>query len=84
MQPKLAYKDESAWEKGDLAYDAGDTMEIGIAKAAKLGIKAGIDGYAAFMTAFARRVRSGQVSSAKAAQSAESGTAVVLTPDFSR
>lgn len=84
MQPKLAYKDESAWEKGDLAYDVGDTMEIGVAKAAKFGIKPGIDGYAAFMTAFARRVRSGQLAPAKAAQLAEAGTAVVLTPDFSR
>lgn len=81
MQPKLAYKDESAWEKGDLAYDLGDTMEIGVAKAARMGIKPGIDGYAAFLTAFGRRVRSGQVSPAKAAMN---DTAVVLTPDFSR
>jgi hypothetical protein len=81
MQPKLAYKDESAWEKGDLAYEVGDTMEIGIAKAAKLGIKPGVDGYAAFITAFARRIRSGQLSPTRAG---EAGTAVVLTPDFSR
>ena len=65
MQAKFGNRDESAWEKGELAYDLGDTVEMGIAKAASEGIKPGSDGYAAFMTAFARRVRSRQLSPAK-------------------
>ncbi|WP_147375884.1 hypothetical protein [Noviherbaspirillum cavernae] len=88
MQPKLAYRDESAWDKGDLAYDLGDTLETGVIKAAREGIKPGADGYAAFTTAFARRVRSKQLSPRKtpppASDAAETGSAVVLTPDFSR
>jgi hypothetical protein len=88
MQPKLANRDESAWDKGDLAYDLGDTFETGIIKAAKEGIRPGSNGYAAFITAFSRRVRSKQVSPRKAppkhAESAQPGTAVVLTPDFMR
>jgi hypothetical protein len=92
MQPKLANRDESAWAKGDLAYDFEDTIEIGIAKAAKEGIKSGSNEYAAFVTAFGRRVRSKQVSPRKAPARTSSSTsevtegdsAVVLTPDFSR
>jgi hypothetical protein len=88
MQPKLAISDESAWDKGDLAYDLGDTLEIGISKAAKVGIKAGSDGYAAFITAFARRVRSKQLSPRRTplptAEADQPASAVVLTPDFSR
>jgi hypothetical protein len=89
MQPKLAHKDESAWDMGDLAYDLDDTFEMGVAKAAMAGIKAGSNEYAAFITAFGRRVRSKAVSPRKAppvrdADLPESGSAVVLTPDFSR
>lgn len=88
MQPKLANRDESAWDKGDLAYDLGDTFEMGVIKAAKEGIRPGSNGYAAFITAFSRRVRSGHVSPRKAppknAESGQAGSAVVLTPDFLR
>jgi hypothetical protein len=85
MQPKLMYRDESAWEKGDLAYDLDDTIERGVVKAAEMGIRSGGEGYAAFMTAFSRRVRSRQVSPRKAPSvSADPGTAIVLTPDFMR
>jgi hypothetical protein len=84
MQAKLAHRDESAWMKGDLAYDLNDTMEIGVAKAAQLGIRSGSNGYAAFITAFARRVRSKQVAAEKLAamNNDPGGSAVVL--DFSR
>ncbi|WP_151637139.1 hypothetical protein [Noviherbaspirillum aerium] len=88
MQPKLANRDESAWEKGDYAYDLGDTFEMGIVKAAQEGIRPGSNGYAAFITAFSRRVRSKQVcprkAAAKPADASQSGSAVVLTPDFMR
>lgn len=88
MQPKLAHRDESAWEKGDLAYDMNDTLEIGVIKAEKAGIRPGSNGYAAFITAFARRVRSGKLSAKKApppnSEGAQGGTAIVLTPDFMR
>lgn len=89
MQPKLANRDESAWEKGDYAYDLGDTFETGIVKAAEEGIRPGSNGYAAYITAFSRRVRSKQVSPRKAAlkpaaDASQSGSAVVLTPDFMR
>jgi hypothetical protein len=88
MQPKLANRDESAWEMGDYAYDLGDTFEMGIVKAAEVGIRPGSNGYAAFITAFSRRVRSKQVSPRKAvakpADAAQGGSAVVLTPDFMR
>lgn len=88
MQPKLANRDESAWDKGDLAYDLDDTFEIGIMKAEREGIRPGSNGYAAFITAFSRRVRSRQVSprkpQTKNAESAQNGSAVVLTPDFMR
>lgn len=88
MQPTLANRDESAWDKGDLAYDLDDTLEIGIVKAASEGIKPGSNGYAAFITAFSRRVRSKQVSprkaAAKASDAAQQGSAIVLTPDFLR
>jgi hypothetical protein len=86
MQPKLIHRDESAWEMGDLAYDLGDTMEIAVQKATKAGIRPGANGYAAFITAFGRRVRSKQVSPLKAQQPepTQSTSAVVLTPDFQR
>jgi hypothetical protein len=86
MQAKLAHRDESAWMKGDLAYDLNDTMEIGVAKAAQHGIRPGSNSYAAFITAFARRVRSKEVASEKRAAVSHDanpgGSAVVL--DFSR
>lgn len=54
-----------AWSLGDLAYDLGDTFECGVAKAAKAGIRPGSNEYAAFITAFSRRVRSRKVSPQK-------------------
>jgi hypothetical protein len=88
MQPKLVHRDESAWDKGDLAYDLDDTFEMGIVKAAQEGIRPGSNGYAAFITAFSRRVRSRQVSprkaAAKGADPAQGGSAMVFTPDFMR
>lgn len=51
-----------AWSLGDQAYDLGDTFENGVAKAAKAGIRPGSNEYAAFITAFSRRLRSRQVS----------------------
>lgn len=65
MQPKFAHRDESAWEKGDVAYDLDDTLETGVVKAERVGIRPGSNGYAAFMTAFSRRVRSRQLSTKK-------------------
>lgn len=66
MQPKLMHRDETAWEKGDFAYDLDDTIETGILKAEQYGIRPGSNGYAAFITAFSRRVRSKQISALKA------------------
>lgn len=54
-----------AWSLGDQAYDLGDTFENGVAKAAKAGIRPGSNEYAAFITAFSRRLRSRQVSPEK-------------------
>ena len=64
MKPKFVFehRDESAWAMGDLAYDLDDTIETGVIKARRVGICPGSDGYAAFMTAFSRRVRSRQLS----------------------
>lgn len=87
MQVKLAHKDESAWDKGDMAYDLGDTLEMGPIKAAREGIRPGCNGYAAFLTAFARRVRSQKLSPRKMPaqpDNTQGGSAVVLTPDFAR
>lgn len=55
---------------GDFAYDLGDDMETGKAKAASLGIHPCSDEYAAFITAFSRRVRMKQVSPLKVAANA--------------
>lgn len=55
---------------GDYSYDLGDTMETGKAKAASLGIHPCSDEYAAFITAFGRRVRMKQVSPLKVAANA--------------
>jgi hypothetical protein len=73
MQPKLIHCDKSSWEKGDLAYDLDDTLEAGVIKAERIGIRPGSNGYAAFMTAFSRRVRSKQLSGKKTS-SQNSGT----------
>ena len=50
---------------GDIAYDLDDTIETGAVKARQIGICPGSDSYAAFMTAFSRRVRSKQLSEKK-------------------
>lgn len=87
VQMKLENRDESAWELGDLAYELEDTIEIGVAKAAEIGIRPGSNGYAAFMTAFSRRVRSKQVAANKVPQKNNSTApvdepALVLVPGF--
>lgn len=74
MRMMLAHKHESAWDMGDFSYDAEDTMETGKAKAAYLGIRPCSDEYAAFMTAFGRRVRMKQVSPRKVAANAAAMT----------
>lgn len=88
MQPKFEHRDESAWDLGDQAYELDDSIEAGVTKAAQLGIRPGSDGYAAFITAFSRRVRSKQLSPkkmlAKAGDAIPPGSAKVLTPDFLR
>ena len=61
MQMKFANRDELAWEKGELAYTPGDTMEAAIRKARDAGFRPGSNGYAAFITAFSRRVRNRNV-----------------------
>lgn len=68
MRPTFAHRDEFAWEMGDLAYDLDDTVETGVAKARSAGIRPGSNGYAAFMTAFSRRVRSRQLSAKRMLQ----------------
>ena len=65
MKPKFVHRDDSAWEMGDIAYDLDDTIETGAVKARQIGICPGSDSYAAFMTAFSRRVRSKQLSEKK-------------------
>lgn len=70
MRMTLAHKHDSAWDMGDFAYDLGDTIESGKAKAASLGIHPCSDEYAAFITAFSRRVRLKQVSPLKVAANA--------------
>ncbi len=66
MRPKFIHRDDSAWEMGDLAYELDDTIETGIIKARRTGMCPGSDSFAAFMTAFSRRVRSKQLSDKKA------------------
>lgn len=67
MRMRFMHRDESAWEMGDLAYDLDDTIETGTVKARQMGLPVGSDSYAAFMTAFSRRVRSRQPSEKKEA-----------------
>lgn len=57
MQMKFANRDELAWEQGERAYVAGDTLETAIKKAMEAGFRPGSNGYAAFITAFSRQVR---------------------------
>lgn len=71
MLPNLTHRDEAAWEKGDLAYEPEDTLETGVIKAAKEGMRPGTNGYAAFITAFSRRVRSKAVAPRKKTREAE-------------
>jgi len=59
---RFMHRDDSAWDMGDLAYELEDTIETGAIKARNLGLAPGSDSYAAFMTAFSRRVRSKKVS----------------------
>lgn len=65
MKPRFVHRDDSAWEMGDIAYDLDDTIETGAIKARRIGICPGSDSYAAFMTAFSRRVRSKRLSEKK-------------------
>lgn len=66
MLPEIAgTTNGQAWSLGDQAYDLGDTFESGVAKAAKAGIRPGSNEYAAFITAFSRRLRSRQVAPQK-------------------
>ena len=67
MRMRFMHRDDAAWEAGDLAYDLDDTIETGTIKARQLGLAAGSDSYAAFMTAFSRRVRSRQPAERKEA-----------------
>lgn len=57
---RFTHRDESAWQSGELAYEVGDTLATGVVKAEQAGYRPGCNGYAAFITAFGRRVRSGQ------------------------
>lgn len=81
MRMRLEHKHETAWDMGDFAYDAEDTMEIGRAKAASLGIYPCSDEYAAFITAFSRRVRMKEVSPRKVAANAEAMMQAESQPD---
>lgn len=88
MQPKFQHRDDSAWDLGDQAYDLDDSIDEGVIKAARMGIRPGSDGYAAFITAFSRRVRSKQLSPKKQvtknSEGVPPGSAIVITPDFLR
>jgi len=65
MKPRFIHRDDYAWQMGDMAYDPNDTIETGVIKARRSGMCPGSDGYAAFMTAFSRKVRSKQQSPAR-------------------
>jgi len=70
MRMRFMHRDDNAWAMGDLAYDLDDTIETGAIKARQVGLAPGSDSYAAFMTAFSRRVRSRQPSGKKEAEAA--------------
>ena len=57
MQMRFANRDEIAWGQGEQAFEPGDTLATGVIKAEQAGFRAGCNGYAAFITAFSRRVR---------------------------
>lgn len=57
MQLKMQQRDEHAWRAGELAYQPQDTMQQAREKAASHGYRPGSNGYAAFITAFSRKVR---------------------------
>lgn len=61
MQMRFANRDELAWDKGERAYAAGDSTDMAIRKAVEAGFRPGSNGYAAFVTAFSRQVRSGSL-----------------------
>ncbi|MDB5839040.1 MAG: hypothetical protein JWQ23_992 [Herminiimonas sp.] len=87
MQMLMTNRDEVAWDKGEQAYELGDTTDVAVAKAGSAGYRPGSNGYAAFITAFARQVRSGQVAPRKSSAekaAAMPGSATILTPDFLR
>lgn len=71
MQLKCEHRDESSWEKGDLAYELDDTLETGVMKALKAGMRPGSNAYGAFITAFSRRVRSREIALKKMAAEIE-------------
>lgn len=54
-----------AWMKGAAAFTPGDTIDRAKEKAAEQGYKPYSEGYAAFITAFAREVRTHQGTSPK-------------------
>ena len=72
MQMKFANRDDLAWEKGELAYTAGDTIDMAIKRAMDAGFRPGSNGYAAFITAFSRKVRNGGVHADAKRQSPQS------------
>lgn len=84
MHMQLTNKNESAWSKGDQAYALDDTLETGVLKAQKDGYRPGSNGYAAFITAFSRRVRSKEVASGEAAapRMPEQKVEVAVAPSF--
>lgn len=86
MHMKFANRDESAWERGELAYAAGDTLGQAVSKAAQAGYRPGSNGYAAFITAYSRMVRSGKPLQSPPIENDDSlvTSAVVLSPDFQR
>lgn len=88
MQTRFAGIDDAAWELGDLAYEIGDTLDIGVAKAAQDGIRPGTNEYAAFLTAFSRRVRLKEVAPQKLStiqgSALHAGSSVLLPAEYSR
>ncbi len=62
MQMRFANRDEFAWDQGEKAFEPGDTLATGVAKAAQAGFRAGCNGYSAYITAFCRRIRQYQES----------------------
>lgn len=61
-----------AWMKGAAAFTPGDTVDDAKEKAAEQGYRPYADGYAAFITAFAREVRLHRAETPKKSSSASS------------